>query len=143
LQISFDSVIMDLSILGGIYMYYKPVEQQYQELLSFAKVVKYLFYLPHILTMCIVFWCLPWWVALIFIVIYVFFEKYLSDIADIAGVIIGIVCGAPVVLTVLLAISWSSLFAACFVIKYRLKKIIMKVSEEIEAETARRNLDRE
>lgn len=122
-------------------MYYKNAEQQYQDLLSYSKVVKYSLYLPHILTMCIVFLCLPWWVALIFLVVYVFFERYLGDTADIAGIIIGIVCDAPVVLTVLLAFSWISLFVIGFLITHRLKKIMMQLIEEVEIERARWNLD--
>lgn len=70
-----------------------------------------------------------------------FFERYLGDTADIAGIIIGIVCDAPVVLTVLLAFSWISLFVIGFLITHRLKKIMMQLIEEVEIERARWNLD--
>lgn len=92
-----------------------------QRLEKYQKIFNIVKYLPHIVTMCIVYICLPWYIALLFLGAYVFFEKQAGPFADIGGLIVGCLSdnGMPSVLYYV----WIAAFSAYIIMEYLVKDL--------------------
>ena len=105
-------------------------EWEFERLQKFAKVMRWLLYVPHIFSMCILFLCFDLWVPLIFLVVYVLLEKHLGTLADLVGFILGCIFEAPVALLVLLPLTSIGVWVGALYYKNKMQKLIQEMMNE-------------
>lgn len=105
-------------------------ERELQKLLSYQKIFNVAKYLPHVITMCMVYMTCPGWAILILGAIYIFAEKQAGSFADIGGFIA--TCLSNAYAPSALIIAWEVTFSACLLIDYLLSKRIKELQEDDE-----------